>query len=52
MKQLERLIGFLVTGTVALVVASYVLPRLVEPAIVLFGMAIIGRLVWFYTQRW
>jgi hypothetical protein len=52
MKQLDRLIGFLVVGTVALVVAAEILPRLIVPAAVLFGMAVIGRLVWFYTQRW
>jgi hypothetical protein len=48
----KHVIGLLVAATVLLVVAAEVVPRLIVPAAVIFGMAIIGRLVWFYTQRW
>jgi hypothetical protein len=45
-------IGYLIAATVFLIVAAEVLPRLIVPAAVIFGMVVIGRLVWFHTQRW
>jgi hypothetical protein len=52
MKPVSQLAGLAVALTIMLVVAAEVLPRLVVPAAVLIGLAIIGRLVWFYTQKW
>ena len=49
---MKHVIGVLVAATVFLVVAAEVIPHIIVPATVLFGLAVIGRLVWFYTQRW
>jgi hypothetical protein len=47
----ERIIGLLVVGTVALVVAAGVLPRLVVPVTVIVGLFLIGRLVHYITRQ-
>jgi hypothetical protein len=52
MKQLERLIGWLVIGAVAVSVLASELPKLIPFLIILAVAGVIGRLVWFYTQRW
>jgi hypothetical protein len=52
MKHLDRLIGSLVVGTIALIVAADELPKLIVPATAIFGLVVIGRVVWFLTQRW
>jgi hypothetical protein len=40
----------LTIATVCVLVVE--LPRLMLPITALFLMLVIGRLVWFYTQRW
>ena len=52
MKPVSHLAALLVVCTVTLIVAADELPKLIVPAAVIFGMAVIGRLVWFHTQRW
>ncbi len=52
MKPVSQLAGLGVVLTIMLIVAAEVLPRFIIPATVLIVLAIIGRLVWFYTQRW
>lgn len=49
---MKPVIGLLAAATVFLIVAAEVLPHIIVPAAVIFGMAIIARIVWFYTQRW
>jgi hypothetical protein len=49
---ISRFVLPVVVLTVALVVAAEELPKLLGPAATIFGMAVIARLVWFYTQRW
>jgi hypothetical protein len=49
---ISKLIGSLVVGTIALIVAADELPKLLVPAAAVFTMLIIGRVVWFLTQRW
>jgi hypothetical protein len=51
-KLVDRLISSLVVGALAVTVLATELPKLLVPVAVIFGMAIIGRLVWYWTQRW
>jgi hypothetical protein len=46
----ERIIVWLVVGAVSLQVLAGVLPRLLAPLVVLAIVAVIVRLVWWYTQ--
>lgn len=46
----QRLIVWLVVGAVGLNLLAGVLPRLLVPVIVLTAVAVIVRLVWWYTQ--
>lgn len=52
MKSVSQLAGFAVVFTFALVVAAEELPKLIDPAAAIFTMALIGRMVWLWTQRW
>lgn len=52
MKILGRLATAVVAIVAALWVAAEVLPRLLPIAAAIFGMVVIGRLVFFYTRRW
>jgi len=52
MSRLDRVIGLLVAATVFLVVAANILPHIILPAALIFGMGVIGRLIWLHTQRW
>jgi hypothetical protein len=51
-KSLERLIVFLILGAVAVTVLASELPKLIPFVVVITVAGVIGRLVWFYTQRW
>lgn len=50
MKPASHFAGLVIVFTIALVVAADELPKLIVPATVAFGMAVFGRLVWFYTR--
>lgn len=50
MKTLSHFASLVIVFTVALIVAADELPKLIVPATVVFGMAVFGRLVWFYTR--
>lgn len=52
MKLVSHSAGLVIFFTVSLIVAADELPKLIVPAAVVFGMAVIGRLVWFHTRRW
>lgn len=54
MKALGQLAGVLVLILAALWVAAGVLPRLLLPAAFIFGMVIVGRIIFFLTRhdRW
>jgi hypothetical protein len=47
----ERVICYLIGGTVALTVLASVLPRILPAAIVVFVMVIVGRLIFYFTSR-
>lgn len=49
---MQKLAVCIVVVTVALVVAAEVLPKLLGPAAIIFAMVVIGRLTWYFTQRW
>jgi hypothetical protein len=48
----ERIIAWLVVGAISLQVLAAVLPRLLVPLVVLAIVAVIVRLVWFFTSRY
>ena len=50
MKQIERAVVLVVAFTIAASVLVSVLPKLLPVAAVIFVLAIIGRLVWWYTR--
>jgi hypothetical protein len=50
MKQIGHVTGLLVAAVVALEVAASVLPRLIIPGTVIFSLAVIGRVAWWYTR--
>jgi hypothetical protein len=52
MKLLSHITGLVIVVTVALWVAAGILPKLLPVAAAIFTMTVIGRLVWFWTQRW
>jgi hypothetical protein len=48
----ERLLAWLVVGTISLQLLARVLPRLMTPLIVLAVIFVIVRLVIFHTRNW
>lgn len=48
---LDRLLGSLVVGVIALVIAESVLPRLLPSVVVIFALIVAGRGVWYFTRR-
>jgi hypothetical protein len=46
----KHVIGLLVAATVFLIVAAEVLPHIIVPATVIFGLAVIARLLWWLTR--
>ena len=47
----QNLAGVLVLEVVVLLVAAWVLPRIIDPLAALFVMGAVGRVVWFLTTR-
>jgi uncharacterized membrane protein len=52
MKILGQLASLAVLTLACLWAAAVILPRLLPTAGVIFALALIGRVVWFYTRRW
>jgi hypothetical protein len=48
----ERILAWLVVGTIGLQVLASVLPRLVVPLVVLAAVFVVVRLVLFHTRKW
>jgi hypothetical protein len=48
----ERLLWWLIAVVVGLEVLASVLPRLLVPAVVLAGVGVLLRLLWFFTNRY
>lgn len=48
----ERMLAWLVASAIGLQLVADVLPRLLVPLVVLAGVFVVVRLVWFYTQKW
>ena len=51
MKLLGQLAAVLVVVVAALAAAASILPRLLLPAAAIFGMAVVGRIVFYLTRR-
>jgi uncharacterized membrane protein YccC len=51
-KFVDRLIGSLVVGALAVTVLARELPKLIPFIAVITVAGVIGRLVWYWTQRW
>jgi len=47
---IERIVFFLIGGTLALEILAALLPRIIPAASVLFVLVVVGRAVWWYTR--
>jgi len=48
----ERLVFWLIAATIGAQVLSEVLPRLLPALVILAGVLVVLRLVWFWTDRY
>jgi hypothetical protein len=48
----ERIVAWLVVGAISLQVLAAVLPRLLPALVVLAGVVVAVRLVWYLTNRY
>ncbi len=48
----KKIVFYVIGSTVALKMLAAVLPKLIGPVTILVALAVVARLVWFFTQRW
>jgi hypothetical protein len=47
---IERIVFYLIGGTVALAVLASMLPKIIPSAIVVFTLVVVARVVFWYTR--